>query len=160
MPRLKKQRNHLYMASIHAAKNNKQKIEVHDVHEFESSSACSKNESQMESKNEVEDDDMIARNIERAFVLVLTNESNRSVRYLGNSSRTQNPKKAVLKDATRGTKPLTEYWTMTPMLTEAGAEVDVDNGNDADLDDGFDEDEGTGWTKADISLAVENLKIN
>ncbi|KAL0583484.1 hypothetical protein ABG067_006602 [Albugo candida] len=84
----------------------------------------------MKSENEVEDDDMIVGNIERAFVPVLTNESNRPVRYLGNSSPTKRRKKSVLKDAARGTKPLTEYWTLTPMFTEAGAEVDVDNDED------------------------------
>ena len=44
------------------------------------------------------------------------------------------------------------------MLIEVGAEVDVDNENDADLDDACDEYESTKWTKADISLVVENLK--
>ena len=57
----------------------------------------------------------------------------------------------MLKDGARGTKPLTEYWTLTPMFTEDGAEVHVDNENDADLYEESDEDEGTEWTKADIS---------
>ena len=93
------------MASIHAAENKKQKIEVHgDVHEFESSIACSENEFQMENENEAEDDDMIFENVERALPPMLTNESNRSVRYLGNWSRTQSRKKAMVNDDARGTK--------------------------------------------------------
>ncbi|CCI50037.1 unnamed protein product [Albugo candida] len=112
---------HLYIASIHAAEKKKQKVEAHgDVPEFKSSSACSQNESQMENENEVEDDDMIVGNIERAVLPVLVNDSNRPVQYL----------------------------TLKPMYIEGGAEVNVDNANDEDLDDESDEYEGTEWTKS------------
>ncbi|CCI10383.1 unnamed protein product [Albugo candida] len=115
MPRLKTQMKHLYMASIHAAENKKQKAEFHsDVHEFESSSALIENESQMEKENDVEEIDMILGILRELSV---------------------QRKKAVLNDAAGVTRPLTEYWTLKAMFTEVGAEVDVDNANDADLDD-------------------------